>query len=74
MNKRAIFKFILSLVGCLLVTFLGSGLRFGGEGRPGSEQSGKNRTTLHMKPKTFFVFRRVLFVFFGGVLESVFVL
>ena len=36
-----IFELILSLVGYLFVTFFGSGLRFGGEGRPGSEQSAR---------------------------------
>ena len=36
-----IFLKFLSLLGSQFVTFFGYGLRFGGEGRPGSEESAK---------------------------------
>ena len=67
---------MLSLVGCLFVTFFGSGLRFGGEGKPRSEQSAK---TLKNEPQKGHHFQKnsEFFVMFfslvlGRVLGSVF--
>ena len=42
-EKCVLFGLMLWLFGCRFFTFSGSGPRFGGEGRPGSEQNAKRK-------------------------------